>query len=126
YSVLADLLPRFGGHEVRISDATMVALTRHDWPGNIRELRNVLERCLVNAEGARLLEPRHLPPDILPAVSNSGGLEADDEIVSLEERERRHSRRVLQQCEGNRTRAAEVLGNSRRAIYDKIHRQGLA
>lgn len=125
YSVLADLKPRFGGHEVRIADGTMVALTRYDWPGNIRELRNVLERCLVNAEGARVLEPKHLPPEVLPVVPQSGEVAAG-EIMTLEEVERRHIRRVLQHCEGNRTKAAGLLGISRRAIYDKIERLGLS
>lgn len=124
YSVLADLQGRFGVQEVRIADAAMVALTRHDWPGNIRELRNVLERCMVNAEGAQLIEPGHLPPDILPAVAQ-GSDDSEEELVSLEEMERRHVRRVLRHCEGNRTRAAELLGISRRAIYDKIERLGL-
>jgi DNA-binding NtrC family response regulator len=48
-----------------------------------------------------------------------------DELVTLEELERRYLRRVLEHCRGNRSRAARILGISRRAIYDKMDRLGL-
>jgi len=90
------------------------ALRRYDWPGNVRELRNTIERALIlsRAEPIRL---DHLP------VEFRGGRRARSEASDrLEDVERTHILRVLDQSNGNRTRAAAALGISRSTLLRKL------
>ena len=75
-----------------------------------------MERCLIFAEGARV-EPADLP--------ELGTAAAPAETLSLDEVERRHIERTLVQLEGNKTRAAQVLGIDRATLYAKLKRYGL-
>ncbi len=93
-------------------------LTRYPWPGNIRELRNVVERAMILARSGRI-EPHHLPSDVMPFVGPGGRL------CSLEDVEREHIAATLQATGGNIKRAAEVLGISRTTLYAKMRRYGL-
>ena len=126
YTALAELRQRHGKRVSRISDGALELLARYRWPGNIRELRNLMERCLAECGDEETeLQPRHVPPEVVPAPTRTvveGGYEPE---LTLAEVERRHLERVLEHCGGNRTRAAKVLGISRRAIYDKLERYGL-
>jgi DNA-binding NtrC family response regulator len=99
------------------------------WDGNVRELKNALERACILAEGATISE-RELegafgfePP--APARARSGDAEAgrsSDAPAHLETIEREHILDVLQQVSGNRMKAAKVLGISRRALYRRLER----
>lgn len=85
-------------------------------PGNIREMRNVLERGLIMSRGAKRIGPEHLPDVGWRVSADSGRFQA----ASLEEVERKHIERTLKRHAGNRTRAAEELGISRATLINKI------
>jgi DNA-binding NtrC family response regulator len=91
------------------------------WPGNVREMRNVLERAMLGARGAAAIELEHLGAD-LPVRAGELPRQAP---VSLEDVERRHIERTLRRHGGNRTRAAEELGISRATLINKIRAYAL-
>lgn len=93
-------------------------LQSHNWSGNVRELRNVLERALIMA-GPAPIEPSHI---LLPRARESarGGGEPVD--LNLEAHERRLIRIALKRAAGKKTRAAELLGLTRRALYSRMER----
>ncbi|MBI3723779.1 sigma-54-dependent Fis family transcriptional regulator, partial [bacterium] len=107
-----------------ITQAALRVLTRHSWPGNIRELRNVVERMVVLARTPRLDES-DVPPEI------RGAPEAEAQGVgalagrSLEDIEREHIRQTLEATGGNRKEAASLLKIGERTLYRKIERYGL-
>jgi len=98
------------------SSEALERLLSYPWPGNIREMRNVLERALIVGRGAERLGLEHLPGD----VGRRQPLPETHQAVSLEEVERRHIERTLRRHSGNRTRAAEELGISRATLINKI------
>ncbi len=122
YDILEELRRRINSGPSRIGDAALDALVRYSWPGNIRELRNLIERILILATDADVIRLRHLPPEVRDqdAVPLSS-----DGPMTLEEVERRHVARILELNEGNRSRSARALGISRAALYDKMDRYGL-
>ncbi|MBI4543797.1 MAG: sigma-54-dependent Fis family transcriptional regulator [Gemmatimonadetes bacterium] len=121
--LLLDLRRRLGRGPGRFSAEALDLLTRYSWPGNIRELRNVLERVLLLGAGAEEVLPAHLPTE-LTSVAGPPGPDSDPGL-SLDELERRHIARVLAHHAGNRSRAARTLGISRAALYQKLRRYGL-
>jgi DNA-binding NtrC family response regulator len=100
-----------------ISSEALERLLAHPWPGNIREMRNVLERALIVGRGAERLGPEHLTAEF---GRRAGEPLAAVHTVSLEEVERRHIEKTLRRHGGNRTRAAEELGISRATLINKI------
>src|SRR4030095_10794562 len=110
------------GKSVRAVDQeAMYILERYPWPGNIRELRNVIERGMILAEG-EFIEPRHLPPTLvargeetLPTVTLSPG-------TTVDEAERRLILLTLEHTRNNKTRAAEILGISLKTLHNKLNR----
>jgi len=89
-------------------------LSRHSWPGNIRELENVLGRgCMMTATST--IDVRDLPDSVKSVVADvsNGG----DVLVPLADMQRRHIERVLQSVDGNKARAAEILQISRSSLY---------
>jgi len=89
----------------------MAALERNPFPGNVRELRNVIERCLVHATRPEI------GVEYLPA--NITRLEQPRTMKSLEEIEREHIAAVLDHTRGKKSKAAEVLGISRKNLLEK-------
>jgi two-component system, NtrC family, response regulator AtoC len=120
YASLRDLRRSLGRGPTRVSTEALAHLTRYAWPGNIRELRNVLERVLLVAGEAETVLPMHLPAELLDRAGRPD--DAAETQLTLDEVEMRHIRRVLEACGGNRTRAAEVLGVSRKTLYSKLQR----
>ena len=116
-AVLDDLRPQLGEAPERVTDAALERLLKYAWPGNIRELRNVLERAMIMARGSAEILPGHLPPEVRDA---SGILVEHYTPRSLEEVERIHMERTLRAHAGNRTRAARELGISRATLIKKI------
>jgi transcriptional regulator with PAS, ATPase and Fis domain len=115
-----------------IDNAALELLNRYSWPGNVRELENVIERAIT------LTRNRRITPDDLPArVRNNEPLATNSErkeddladlfagMPSLEEVERRYLLHVLEATGGNRSRAAEIIGISRRTIYRMAARFGI-
>jgi DNA-binding NtrC family response regulator len=113
----------FGRPAVRLGAAACAALLAHRWPGNIRELRNVVERAVM------LTDSDEITVRLLDLPTGSVALEearSDDEPLSLAEAEKRHIIRVLDQVGGSRVRAAAILGISRSTLWERAKRLGLA
>ena len=99
------------------------ALVRYHWPGNVRELRHVLERVLLAATNEEI-RGGDLPVDVLEGIE--GHLApVDGRPPTLDEVERRYIALTLQRTRGNQTRAAAILGISRKALGEKRTRVGL-
>jgi two-component system, NtrC family, response regulator AtoC len=111
-----------------VAEEVLAALRRHPWPGNVRQLRNAVERAVVMSEGEVLL-PQHLPPDILapPPPSSSNGTHPSHEapLVTLDEMEQQMIRRALRESAKNVTLAAERLGIHRNTLRRKITEYGI-
>ncbi|HUF27498.1 MAG TPA: sigma-54 dependent transcriptional regulator [Gemmatimonadaceae bacterium] len=123
FSILTELRRRHGRGPTRIASAALAVILRHPWPGNIRQLRNVLERVVLLAGEAEELRPEHLPAELrgdIPAPALS-----DDGDLSLVAAERQHIARVLARCGGNRLQAARVLGITRSTLYKRLREYGL-
>ena len=105
-----------------VSDAALERLLRYSWPGNIRELRNVLERAMIMSRGQATIAAEHLPSDVRDAAGGS----TDQHIPkSLDEVERTHIERTLRAHTGNRTHTSRELGISRATLIKKIKAYGL-
>jgi transcriptional regulator with PAS, ATPase and Fis domain len=96
------------------------ALLRYDWPGNVRELRNEMERAAVLSFGPRV-EEADLSPRVLGLGRGPGERPAG---LRLDENERRLIHKALERAEGNKTRAAELLGITREGLRKKLLRHG--
>jgi DNA-binding NtrC family response regulator len=92
-------------------------LATYSWPGNVREMENVLGNACMMAEGD-LIDIADLPERLRAPASQDNA--ANDEILSLEEVERRHILKVIDLVGGNKTRAAEVLGIGRATIFKML------
>lgn len=101
-----------------ISPEAMKILIQYDWPGNIRELRNTIERALVVVGKKNRIEPDDLNLLFLSKASATGG-------DSLEDIEKVHIRRILEQSDWNISRSAETLKIDRVTLYNKIKKYGL-
>jgi two-component system response regulator AtoC len=94
-------------------------LEQYEFPGNIRELENIMARAVALAEGTEI-QTGDLPPFLADLQSTSDG-----ELQSLEEMERTHIATVLQSVNGHRDRAASILGITRATLWRKIKKFGL-
>ena len=123
---LARMNARMGLAVNGISPESMRVLVEYDWPGNVRELENSVERAIVLCEGSQI-EVDSLPERLRRAavtVTPPSPGEPDDDDLSIKRASRRSEesliRRALQKTRGNRTRAAELLEISHRALLYKI------
>jgi DNA-binding NtrC family response regulator len=92
-------------------------LARYPWPGNIRELQNVIEHACMMTE-SDVIDVRDLPERV---QNQAAAADADYEVLmSIDQLERRHAQRVLDHVGGNKVRAAEVLGISRTHLYQLL------
>lgn len=99
------------------SPLVLEMFSRYNWPGNIRELRNVVERAVVVTKGSQV-QPEDISFPFQLGQINSGG-------ESLEEVEKKHILKILEQTKGNIAQAAEILKVSRLTIYNKIEKYNL-
>jgi transcriptional regulator with PAS, ATPase and Fis domain len=116
------------GRSASIATEALTKLSEYHWPGNVRELENAIERAIVLAREGVVTENEI---ELGPAHSNSGAgwatqapLEAGWE-TNFGELEKSLVERALLQAEGNKSRAAELLGIHRRLLYEKMRRHGL-
>ena len=124
-SVLLRRLP--GGDEVKLADETLSLLSRYAFPGNIRELRNLLERGILLADDG-VIQLRHLPPELLddaavmPVQAADESLSAVDRlpIMPLEALEAQYLTSVARRFSGDRQALARTLGVSERTLYRKL------
>ena len=118
---------RLGKRIDRFSERAQFDLMRYDYPGNIRELLNAVERAAVLAEGGEI-DHMDLPPTFREApipMLHQGEAFPYSEALSLAELEREHIRRVLVHYAGNATRAAKSLGISRSTLWRKMREHRL-
>lgn len=117
-----------------ISKEAIEALQQYHWPGNVRELRNVMENTFVFLKGD-VVQPDDLPSNLkAKAVKQpqvAGAEPEEDGIfvpygIPLEEVETRYLKKILDSVDGNRTKAADVLGISRRTLQRRIKELGLS
>lgn len=102
-----------------ITRRAQTCLSAYTWPGNIRELENVISLAVMMTEGD-VIDLNDLPKSLLTDESES--LIQDDKLLTLEELQHRHLRRVLEYVEGDKTRAADILGISRSTLYNLLSR----
>ena len=107
---------RVEGFSTRASDQ----LLQYPWPGNARELRNVVESAMIRAGDSATITPSHLPENVRP--SRTGGLAADKTLAEIEGE---HIRLVLENTGSNIQRTAKILGISRSTLYTKLDQLGL-
>jgi DNA-binding NtrC family response regulator len=120
--VIDELHNELSDAPAHVSDEALESMLRYTWPGNVRQLRNVLERAMTVARGREEILPMHLAPEVREA---SGRGRRPHVPRSLEEVERAHIDRTLNANGGNRTRAARELGISRATLLKKIKHFGL-
>jgi DNA-binding NtrC family response regulator len=116
------LIERFLGPDWRIDEAALEALVRYDWPGNVRQLINAIERAKIMAEGGTIRRqdlPREIVqhvaapvPASVPAARRMDGSDANLALL-----EKSHIVDVLARERGNKARAARALGVNRRTLY---------
>jgi len=114
------LKDQYGG--VRGADAEFLqALKGYSWPGNVRQLRNVIERALVVSSGP-VLSVADLPPELRRLRPGPAVLEVSIGGSSLQDVEREMIYRTIEFAGGNKTKAAELLGISLRTLYNRLER----
>lgn len=96
--------------EIAVSDAFMTALEQHPWKGNIRELKNIIERAVILSHDE--LDVSSLPVDF--------SIDGDSNLTDLASVEKDHIKKMLRQTEGNKTHAAKLLGIGISTLYGKI------
>ncbi len=122
--ILAQIAERTGVPQREVSPEALVALGGCAWPGNIRELRNVLERAVMMSD-ARRLEPRDFA-SVLPAVSEQPQAATRSLAQAVAATERAVIAAALEAAHGNKSLAAQTLGVSRATLYEKMAQFGLA
>jgi DNA-binding NtrC family response regulator len=114
--IIADLKTELPGCPSECTTDVLDRLLSAAWPGNVREMRNVLERSMILARGQPAISIEQLPPDLRQRSTTDRRYHAQ----SLSEVERQHIERTLRHHAGNRTRAAQELGISRATLINKI------
>ena len=115
-------------HARTISKDGIAMLERYAWPGNVRELKNVIERAMILEEGAEIL-PAHLPDELKPGgrvLDLEPGFKLPAAGIHLEELEKDLLHQALDRTQGNKTRAAELLGLTRDTLRYRVEKHGLA
>lgn len=113
-----------GGKGKRLSRAVIELLHTYSWPGNVRELCNAMQRAHILSNTDVIL-PEHLPPTIRPSgASPQKEASFDGSLGTLKEAEERAIQAALDETEGNKTKAAVILGITRRGLIKKLKRMG--
>lgn len=121
-ALVNQLQRHISGAPAAIGPEALERLLAHSWPGNVREMRNLLERALILARGQPLVGIEHLPPEFR---NRPGPGDRRHTPMTLDEMERAQIERTLRHHNGNRTRAAEELGISRATLINKIKRYAI-
>jgi len=139
---------KFGRRDITVTPQTLDLLMVCDWPGNVRQLTNEIQRIIARAEDGTVITPGHLSPELhraaLPSQAGASGTQfgpasgfaaaaATDAIAhgltladAMAELERRMIAEALRKHNGNISRAARELGLTRRGLYLKLGRHDLS
>ncbi|WP_100612901.1 sigma-54-dependent transcriptional regulator [Confluentibacter lentus] len=98
---------------VKISPEALNILQRYDWPGNIRELENVIQRAVIMCD--KIIDVEHLPHYFKYTIDFSS-----EKLMSLKDMEKQYIQKVLNSTNNNKTKAAEILGIDRKTIRQKL------
>ncbi|MGB9715381.1 MAG: sigma-54 interaction domain-containing protein [Thermodesulfovibrionales bacterium] len=113
---LEKLNKKIGKNILGLSRPVQSVLLSYDWPGNVRELENVIEQASIVATES-FIRLNDLPPYLREIKEKKRS-----DILTLEEVIKSHIEAVLKRCDGNKSRAAKILGISRRALFRKIEK----
>lgn len=112
------------GHDVEFTPEAMELLTRYPYPGNIRELRNLVERIIIVSGKSRIGRE-----DVETVAGKAGQGDGDrnggDEVMTLDDMERRAITDALRRCDGNLSRVSSLLGITRQALYRRMEKYGI-
>jgi DNA-binding NtrC family response regulator len=114
-----------GRGRLKLAEETIHVLVAYNWPGNVRELESFVEYAALHARGSEVMAedlPAKLQTSEMRAASRSPLPALFEDLPSLDEVERRYLLHVLKMVNGNRTRAAEILGVDRRTLYRMAER----
>jgi DNA-binding NtrC family response regulator len=133
---LRDACERLGKPDVNLSSATLDLFAGYWWPGNVRQLRNEVQRAVAMSLPGGTIEPEHLSPDLTAPQRSQGSIEpqgippmtdfAPGNLATVVETVERHLiATTLDRTRGNISESARVLGLTRRGLYLKMRRLGL-
>ncbi len=124
-SLVSHFLHKLGKAEDAIEGDALNYLLKYAWPGNVRELENIIERATIMANTDKVVVddlPVHVKNRLTPARGTS--LEIPDGCLSLEQVEKQLIENALEKAGGNKSRAAKLLGITRRKLYSMMERLG--
>lgn len=123
---LREAVSEVGSKVTGITDDALAALSKYDWPGNIRQLRHCIRTMVVMCDRDKL-DVSDIPPDIVQRPQLSAGRSATNVLagVSLDELEKKAIAETLAKTKGNREQAAKILGIGERTLYRKIKEYNL-
>jgi len=107
-----------------LSPLSLDMMTRYNWPGNIRELENVIERAVIVCKQP-FIQPEHLPPSIHSVSFESLEIPFKGTELKLKVMEKQAIQETLDELNGNKSKTAQKLGISRKSLYNKIKKYGL-
>src|SRR5438445_316226 len=126
-SVLADMNLKHGRKVAGVSEAVLNLFRNYSWQGNVRELRNTLERAVIVCDGPGV-ETKHLPPNFGQTAIRTSAEDADAVRLgvgtTVEEAEKLLILKTLEATNNNKTRAAEILGISLKTLHNKLKEYG--
>jgi len=123
----AHFLKKFGGDGAAIDGNALNLLMKYHWPGNVRELENTIERALI-LSGSGEIREQDIPPHVRNLSMSSDNritLEIPKEGILLEDVEKNLIREAINKADGNKSKAAKLLGITRRKLYSMMERLGL-
>src|SRR6202140_1763346 len=128
-TLLADMNEKHGRKVAGVSEAVLNAFQNYSWPGNVREMRNTLERAIIVCDGA-VVETKHLPPGFGQSSLRSSAEDSDTVRLgvgtTVEEAEKLLILKTLESTHNNKTRAAEILAISLKTLHNKLKEYGNA
>jgi two-component system response regulator AtoC len=123
FYIIKELNQSLGKNYLSVSDDAMQCLVNYKWPGNIRELKNILERAMLLGDG-NVITTTLLPEEIINLKYSSDNFKISTNS-SLEELEKKKIEEVLQQCLWNQTKASEMLGIHRNTLREKMKKYNI-
>ncbi len=120
-NILIRLALRYEISKPDVTDRALVVMKKYKWPGNIRELENVLERAL-NLASNGIIDANHLPEKLLAQTGTKVSIQVKPLAELIEQKEKEIIFEILDYTNNNKQKAAELLGLSRTALYKKLEK----